>query len=86
MKKKKTHIRKSAILFFKILRTCINQLLSLYLFVRGSFLFKWTKRAIFQLHHGENKLQFDELMIMSVLYYTNTLNGIYIVLVHYNPW
>ena len=37
--------------------------------------------AIFQLHvyHDENNLHFDEMIIMSALYYTNTLSWILIV-------
>jgi len=41
------------------------------------------KLAMFQLYHGENKLHFNEIM-MSALYYTNTLSWILIVLVHPN--
>jgi hypothetical protein len=42
--------------------------------------------AIFQLHvyHDENNLHFDEMIIMSALYYTNTLSWILIVLAHWN--
>ena len=29
--------------------------------------------SMFQLYHGENKLHFDEMMVMSVLYQTSTL-------------
>ena len=36
--------------------------------------------AIFQLYHGENKLIFNEMMMRSALYYTNTLSWIFIVL------
>jgi len=42
--------------------------------------------AIFQLYHGENKLQFNEMMMRSTLYKTNTLSWIFIVLLlaHWN--
>ena len=33
--------------------------------------------AIFQLYHSENKLIFNEMMMRSALYYTNTRSGIY---------
>jgi hypothetical protein len=42
---------------------------------------KW---AICQLHHGENKSHFNEMMMYFILYLTNTLYWILIVLVHYN--
>jgi hypothetical protein len=44
--------------------------------------------AIFQLFHGENKLIFNEMMIKSILYYTNMLSWIFIMLAHWNdsPW
>ena len=38
------------------------------------------KSAIFQLYHGENKLIFNEIMMRSDLYYTNTICWIFIVL------
>jgi hypothetical protein len=39
--------------------------------------------VIFQLYHGgKNKLIFNELMMRSVLYYTNTLSWIFIVIAH----
>ena len=38
--------------------------------------------AIFQLYHGENKLIFNEMMMRSALYLTNTLS--WIVLAHWN--
>ena len=34
-----------------------------------------TNSARFQLYHGENKLIFNEMMMRSALYYTNTLVG-----------
>jgi hypothetical protein len=34
--------------------------------------------AFFQLYHGENKLIFNEMMMTSALYQTNTLNWIFI--------
>ena len=40
--------------------------------------------AIFQLYHGKNKLIFDEMMMRSALYKTNTLSWIFIVLAHWN--
>jgi hypothetical protein len=40
--------------------------------------------VIFQLYHGENKLIFNEMMIRSALYYTNTLSWIFIVLAIWN--
>ena len=43
------------------------------------------KSTWFQLYHGENKLIFNEKMMMrSALYYTNTQNWIFIVLAHWN--
>ena len=41
----------------------------------------WT---IFQLFHGENDFIFNELMMRSTLYQTNTLSWIFIVLAHWN--
>jgi len=38
--------------------------------------------AIFQLYHGESKLIFNEMMMKSALYKTNTLGYIFIVLAH----
>jgi len=32
--------------------------------------------SIFQLYHGENKLAFNEMMMMSALFQTNTLSWI----------
>jgi hypothetical protein len=40
--------------------------------------------AIFQLYHGENKLIFNEMMMRSTLYQTNTLSWIFILLAHWN--
>ena len=37
-----------------------------------------------QLYHGENKLIFNEMMMKSALYYTNTLSWIFILLAHWN--
>jgi hypothetical protein len=34
------------------------------------------------LNYGENKLRFEERMMMSALYKTNTLSWMFIVLVH----
>ena len=44
------------------------------------------KSAIFKLHvhHGENKLIFNEMMMISAWYYTNILSWIFIVLAHWN--
>jgi hypothetical protein len=39
--------------------------------------------AIFQLYHGENKLIFNEMIMRSTLYQTNTLSWICIVLAHW---
>ena len=43
------------------------------------------KLPIFQLqvYHGKNNLHFDEMLMMSALYYTNRLHWIFIVLA---PW
>jgi hypothetical protein len=38
--------------------------------------------AICQLYHGENKLIFNEMMMRSALFYTNTLSWIFTVLAH----
>ena len=40
--------------------------------------------AIFQLYHGENKFNFNEMMMKSTLYLTNTQSWIFIVLGHWN--
>ena len=40
--------------------------------------------AIFQLYHGENKLIFNEMMMKSTLFLTNTLSSIFIVLAHWH--
>jgi hypothetical protein len=40
--------------------------------------------AIFQLYHGENKLIFNEIMMRSALFYSNTLSWIFIVLGYWN--
>ena len=40
--------------------------------------------AIFLLYHGENKSIFNEMMMRSALYSTNTLSWIFIVLAHWN--
>ena len=49
---------------------------------------KWllfnARSAIFKLYHGENKLIFNEMMMRSALYYTNTLSWIFIVPAHWN--
>jgi hypothetical protein len=39
--------------------------------------------AIFQLYHGEDRLIFNEMMMRSALYKTNTLSWICIVLAHW---
>ena len=41
-------------------------------------------QAIFRLYHGEKKLIFNEMMMRSTLYQTNTLSWIFIVLGHWN--
>jgi hypothetical protein len=38
----------------------------------------------FQLFHGKNRLHSDEMMMMSILYTTNTLSWIFIVLARLN--
>jgi len=40
--------------------------------------------AIFLLYYGENKSIFNEMMMRSALYSTNTLSWIFIVLAHWN--
>ena len=40
--------------------------------------------AIVQLYHCENKLIFNEMVMRSALYYTNTLSWIFIVLAHWS--
>ena len=40
--------------------------------------------VIFQLYHGENRLIFNEMMMKSAWYKTNTLGLIFIVLAHWN--
>jgi hypothetical protein len=45
---------------------------------------KHANSAIFQLHHGKNQLIFNEIMIRSALYSTNSLSWIFIVLAHWN--
>jgi len=40
--------------------------------------------VIFQLYHGKNKIIFNEMMMKSSLYKTNTLSWIFIVLAHWN--
>jgi hypothetical protein len=40
--------------------------------------------AIFQLYYGENKLLFNEMMMSSALFYTNTLSWSFIVVGHWN--
>jgi hypothetical protein len=40
--------------------------------------------TICQLYHGENKLIFNEMMMRSALYETNTLSWMFIVLAHWN--
>ena len=66
---------------------------SLYVTVKNIFkmwVSEWllfnTNSAIFQLlvYHGENKLIFNEMMTRSILYLTNTLSWIFIVLAHWN--
>jgi hypothetical protein len=51
--------------------------------VSGWLLFN-ANSAIFQLYHSENKLIFNEMIMKSALYETNTLSWIFIVLVHWN--
>jgi hypothetical protein len=40
--------------------------------------------AFFQLYHGENKLIFNEMLIMSAFCQTNNLSWIFLVLAHWN--
>ena len=40
--------------------------------------------GLIELYHGETKLYFNNMMMMSDLYYTNTLSTIIIVLAHRN--
>jgi hypothetical protein len=51
--------------------------------VSGWLLFN-ANSAIFQLYHGENKWIFNEMMMSSALYKTNTLSWIFIGLAHWN--
>ena len=51
--------------------------------VSGWLLFN-ANSAIFQLCYGENKLIINEMMMRSALFWTNTLNWIFIVLAHWN--
>ena len=56
--------------FQSIARNCLNvQIMSLFRisYERVSDLLN-AKQVIFQLYHSENKLYFDEMMIMSALY------------------
>jgi hypothetical protein len=39
--------------------------------------------ALFQLYHGQNKLIFNEMMMRSAMYLTNTFGWIFIVLSHW---
>ena len=62
----------------------------LHLAMNGIGVSEWVivvKRNIL-LYHGENKLIFNEIMMRSSLYKTNTLSWIYIVLAHWDniPW
>jgi len=43
-----------------------------------------TRQWFMQLYHSENKLIFNEMMMRSILYKTNTLSSIVIVLSHWN--
>jgi hypothetical protein len=36
----------------------------------------------FSVYHGENMVTFNEMMMMSALFYTNMLNWIFIALAH----
>ena len=51
--------------------------------VSGWLLFN-ANSAIFQLYHSENKLFFNEMIMRSALYETNTLSWFCIVLAHWN--
>ena len=50
----------------------------------SEWLLFYANSAIFQLYHGENKLIFNEMMMRSALYLTNTQTWIFIVLVRWN--
>ena len=50
----------------------------------SEWLLFYANSAIFQLYHGNNKLIFNEMMMWSAFYYTNTLSWIFIVLAHWN--
>ena len=50
----------------------------------AAIIYGWSSKT-FQLYHGENKLIFNEMMIMmSTLYKTNMLSWIFLVLTHWN--
>jgi hypothetical protein len=51
--------------------------------VSGWLLFN-ANSAFFQLYHGENKLIFNEMLIMSAFCQTNKLSWIFLVLAHWN--
>ena len=57
--------------------------LSLYIYIYIYIVSEWllfnTNSTIFQLYHGENKLIFNEMMMRSTLYKTNTLSWIFSV-------
>ena len=40
--------------------------------------------SFLQIYHGENKLMFNEMTMMSSLYWTNKLSWICMVLAHWN--
>jgi hypothetical protein len=50
-----------------ILCVCIYENIKIHKILSEWLLFN-TNGAIFQLYHGENKLHFDEMMMMSALY------------------
>jgi len=60
----------------------------IYIHVQFEWVSEWwslnANSAIFQLHHGENKLIFNEMMMRFALYKINTLSCIFIVLAHWN--
>jgi hypothetical protein len=67
-----------------IILTLCNQFLSpLQLWVSEWLLFSGNS-AIFQVYHGENKLIFNEMMMRSTLYKTNTRSWIFVVLAQWS--
>jgi hypothetical protein len=70
-----------------------NRKLAVLLLRKGNYQYsewvsEWVSECclipIFQLYHGENKLVFNEMMMRSTLFKTNTLSWIFIVLAQWN--